>query len=199
AKDEKVTNIAQSVKLDILRGTSQGLQDATSKLMDLWLEDPTGQKLKAVLTVLQDELPADAFNQFKDSYLQPAIDVMSKIDGGSKVAEKYDYFVSVKSPENLAKLGMKFNISSGELTLVFADGIKMDNESLDGKTLVFDKNTQGIEIFELAEGSFMLCVNNKDGKKEGYYLTSPVYNSSYTPGSRYAVVSKNEINYTLSA
>ncbi|MDR1453819.1 MAG: hypothetical protein LBJ25_07600 [Candidatus Margulisbacteria bacterium] len=215
AKDERTTNIAQSVKSDILKETSKGLQDATSKLMDLWLEDTTDQKLNAVLTILQDELPSDVFSQFNDSYLQPSVNVMSKISAGSKVAEQFDYSVSVKSAENLKKAGIHFHNSKhgGVLDVTFASNAmikdKSDGESVEGSrwTYIFDGSEEGVEISEQEDGSFELKITypkvaNK--QPDVYTITVPdstsinPSSSSYTPGTRYAVVSKNEINYTLS-
>jgi hypothetical protein len=214
AKDEKATNIAESVKSDILKGTRHGLQDAASKLMDLWLEDTTDQKLNAVLTILQDELPSDAFNQFKDSYLQPSINVMSKISGGSKVSERFDYSVSVKSAQNLKKAGIDFHNSKheGVLDVTFAPNTVIkepDGMSVEGRrwTYIFDGSEKGVEISEQDDGSFELKITypeDANKKPDVCIITVPDStsinpgSSGYTPGTRYAVVSKNEINYALS-
>ena len=205
AKDEGTISIANSIKADILKGTSQGLQDAASKIMDLWLEN-ADNKINAVLTVLQDELPAETFRQFNDQYVQPSINVMSKISGGSKVAEQFDYSVSVKSAQNLSNLGVKFSESRGTLGVSFAAGVQIefDGETFgsEGVRLAFDNNTKGIAIVETDSG-FELRIENLDGSIDIATLTTPspkapIESSGYTPGTRYAVVSKDEINYILS-
>jgi len=207
ARDEGTISIAQSVKADILKGTSQGLQDATSKLMDLWLES-ADNKINAVLTILKDELPSETFRQFNDSYLQPSVNVMSKISGGSKVAEQFDYSVSVKSTENLKNAGIRFFSGRGTLEVNFASNVRIMDAS-DGHistgdrwAYIFDGSEKGVEIKEQPDGTFALKITYPESQMvDLYIITVPNQepapaNGGYTPGTRYAVVTKDEIDYT---
>jgi hypothetical protein len=213
ANDEKITDFVLSLKADILKGTNQSLQNATSRFMDLWLEDKTDKKFNLAREVLAAELSEKDLEKFNRNYLEPSVKIMEQINGGSKVAEQFDYSVSASSLEALKSAGFKFSKNErGELQAEIAPNAKItslaDGREISGSKFIykFDGSEKGVEITEKPNGSFEFKVSYQDKRtpadvysiKVGNQVFLPVEDNVYTPGSKYAVVNKDEINYKLS-
>ncbi|MDR2338235.1 MAG: hypothetical protein LBE20_06305 [Deltaproteobacteria bacterium] len=214
AYKEKITDFVLSLKADILKGTNQSLQNATSKFMDLWLEDQTDKRFNLARNILAEELSEseNVLKKFNRDYLEPSIKIMGQIIGGSKVAEQFDYSVSASSVEALKSAGFKFSINErGQLLAEIAPNVKIT--SADGREILgskfsykFDGTEKGVEITEKPDGSFEFKVSYQDKRTPADVYSVEVDNKVsmpqtdplYTPGSKYAVVNKDEINYKLS-
>jgi len=211
-KNEEVDKIKNDV-LNILRNTdkpeNKNMEDACSKLMDLWLEDPTDKALNSIMASLNNEIGGtELFDKFKSSYFEPSIKVMSCISGGSKVAEKYDYNVEVNSAANLKQIGLRFSVDQdGDIQLHFAPGLKgiVDGKEVDLNTqaISLDDKTKGVSVVETKTG-FQIQIDNTDSASDILELSVPQQVStdklaSYKKGTRYAVISKHEICYGKSS
>lgn len=204
----KIAKEVNTILTDDKKPKEKRMEEACSKLMDLWLEDPTDKKLNTIKAYLAEKLPEDTWNDFNSSYLQPSIKVMSKISGGSTVAEKCDYEVQASSAEKLQQLGVKFVPSEKDILMSFKPGtkVKLDGQDYadDTQRLVFklDENTKGVKLVETEKG-FEIQIINKSGPENILEITIPKTDrpvddspkGGYTPGTRYAVINKDEVKY----
>jgi len=219
--EQPATKLADTVAENISKGTKESWDKATSILMDLWLEDKNDKRFNEVLKLASEQIYAKSqFGQFKMERLDPSIEVMSQIKRGSLVAEKFDYNVAVKSPENLKNIGLEFSTdmstgkNRGNIIVVFAPDTTV---SLNGKPIDFNKEilrldnlTKGVTLIETQNG-FEMQITNIDGSVDRISITPAKPGTSlphpssdwrdrekpYTPGTRYATACKDEINYKL--
>lgn len=202
----KIAEEVNTILTDDKKPKEKRMEEACSKLMDLWLEDKTDKKLNTIAAYLAEKLPEDTWNEFKDSYIKPSIKVMSKITGGSIVAEKYDYEVQVNSAEKLQRLGIKFEpLDEQNIQMSFKPGVKVrfgNKEYTGDEAFKIDSNTKAVKLVETEKG-FEVQLINKDGSEDILEITIPKTSRSdddspkggYTPGTRYAVINKNEVKY----
>ncbi len=201
---------------------NERMEEACSTLMDLWLEDNTDAKLNQIMSSLYGEMPgSEILDKFTNKYLKPSVEIMSCISGGSKVADKYDYTVEVNSAANLKNLGLKFSLEGGNIYINFAPGvtattpyghtIDLGTAKLSLPNDLDGVNTTGVKLAETEEGFQMTIdtINILDNTTHQriYNLStvpnfissagvnSPQVDKPYTKGTRYAVISKDDIFY----
>lgn len=199
------------------------MEEACSKLIDLWLENSAyksfgeskaARMLRTIKASLQEKLPEDVWNEFNDTYLEPSIRVMSEIRGGYVIADKFDFEAQVASADKLQDLGVNFFISkTNTVNVSFYPGVKVKYGNKEfapnehGQVVLkFDPNVKEVKIVEKEKGFEMRFINN-DGSEDVLEITKPERQepdtepkstpkpSGYTPGTRYAVVNKDEVKY----
>lgn len=202
--EEKSTGLAERV-IALVKGGK--MEEACSLLIDLWLEDSTDKKLNLVLGLLEEGAGEDLARKLRTQYLDPSIAVMTQIRRSSVVAERYDYEVAVRSSERLALFGLSF--SPGEGKTIRVDFRPSVTATVNGRPLAgtdglsLDDRTAKVRIVETDAG-FELHAINRDGSRDVATFQVPKEvpgqpparsrpPSSYTPGTRYAVICREDL------
>jgi hypothetical protein len=185
------------------------LEAACTKIMDLYLEGKR-DKYNAVLAKVSNALDGSTWDKLYDNYLSPSNKMLDCIGGAGLVAEKFDLSVAAQSVSNLNRLGMRVSENDdGTLSLSFGSNVRGDlgGREIDfgGQKLRLDDNTKGVELRE-NNGGFDLVIHNIVGEPDRLGLKLPQTGlterpefipgkPNYTPGTRYAVVSRDDIDY----
>ena len=182
-------DIVEFVKKNASLGTTEGLNKAISPLANLWMADPTDEKLHNVFAILRkSDLDVKNYSQLVDN-LNSSINIARQIKGNSTVAKERNYAINVQSPEKLEKVGIKFSVErslgTDMLKVEFADGVKVINRGTTLTTPLF-RGLYSIQSVAIVE--------TENGIELHTRLAPPVTNFTETNTEVYSIVAPSGIS-----